>query len=78
MPRTILLDGQRLTRRDFYRRGAGESPRGPSPRARAAMQKSRAWVEKIIAEKQVVYGVTTAWGASPPNTLTRPRLANCN
>ena len=27
------------------------------------MQKSRAWVEKIIAEKQVVYGVTTGVGS---------------
>ena len=63
MPRTILLDGQRLTRRDFSAVVLGNHRVGLSPRARVAMQKSRAWVEKIIAEKQVVYGVTTGVGS---------------
>ena len=63
MPRTIPIDGQHLTRRDFYAIVAENHPVGVSPRARAAMRKSRAWVEKIIAEKQVVYGVTTGVGS---------------
>ena len=63
MPRTILIDGQHLTRRDFYAVVAENHAVDLSPRARAAMRKSRAWVEKIIAEKQVVYGVTTGVGS---------------
>ncbi len=63
MPRTILLDGQRLARRDFYAVVLHNHRVGLSRRARRAMEKSRAWVEKIIAEKQVVYGVTTGVGS---------------
>jgi histidine ammonia-lyase len=63
MPSTILLDGQHLTRRDFYAVVLDGHRVGLSPRARLAMLKSRACVEKIIAEKQVVYGVTTGVGS---------------
>ncbi len=63
MPRTILLDGQHLTRRDFYAIVLEKHQVEISPRARIAMQKSRATVEKIIAEKQAVYGVTTGVGS---------------
>jgi histidine ammonia-lyase len=63
MPRTILLDGQHLTRRDFIAVVLGNHQVGLSPRARASMKRSRALVEKIIAEKQVVYGVTTGVGS---------------
>ncbi|MGD1155079.1 MAG: histidine ammonia-lyase [Terriglobia bacterium] len=63
MPRTILLDGRQLTRRDFYAVVLRNHRVGLSRRARLAMQRSRAWVEKVIAEKQVVYGVTTGVGS---------------
>jgi histidine ammonia-lyase len=63
MPRTILIDGQRLTRREFSAVVLKGEKVGLSPRAKGAMLKSRAWVEKIIAEKQVVYGVTTGVGS---------------
>jgi histidine ammonia-lyase len=63
MPRKILLDGQHLTRRDFYDVVLENHRAGLSPRAAVLMKKSRAWVEKIIAEKQVVYGVTTGVGS---------------
>ncbi len=63
MAQTILLDGRRLTRRDFYAVVLGNHRVGLAPRARAAMRESRALVEKIIAEKQVVYGVTTGVGS---------------
>jgi histidine ammonia-lyase len=63
MPRTILLNGQQLTRRDFYAVVLGNHRVRLSPRAHVAMQKSRAYVEKIIAEKQLVYGVTTGVGS---------------
>ena len=63
MPRTILLDGLHLTRRDFSAVVLENRPVALSPRARKKMQESRAYVEKIIVEKQVVYGVTTGVGS---------------
>ena len=78
MPQTILLDGRRLTRRDFYAVVLGNHRVGLAPRARVAMRESRALVEKIIAEKQVVYGVTTGVEAFPPSTLIPPQRGNCN
>ncbi len=63
MPRAILLDGLRLTRRDFSAVVLENCPVRLSPRARAAMRKSRALIERIIAEKQLVYGVTTGVGS---------------
>ena len=63
MPRIILLDGQHLTRRDFSAVVLDNHQVGLSPGARSAMQRSRAVVEKIIAQKQVVYGVTTGVGS---------------
>jgi histidine ammonia-lyase len=63
MARKILLDGRHLTRRDFSAVVRENCPVGLSPQARKQMQKSRSWVETIIAEKQVVYGVTTGVGS---------------
>jgi histidine ammonia-lyase len=63
MARTLLLTGRDLTRGDFYdvidrnRRVALE------PRAERAMKRSRRLVERMIAGKQVVYGVTTGVGS---------------
>ena len=63
MPTPILLDGLHLTRRDFYAIALEGRRVGLSRRARIAMRKSRALVEKLIADKQVVYGVTTGVGS---------------
>ncbi|MDR3674650.1 MAG: histidine ammonia-lyase [Acidobacteriota bacterium] len=60
---TILIDGRRLTRREFHAVVLGNHPVDLSPQARRAMRLSRASVEKIIAEKQVVYGVNTGVGS---------------
>jgi histidine ammonia-lyase len=59
----ILIDGRRLTRRDFCAVVLGNHRVDLSPQAHRAMQRSRASVEKIIAEKQVVYGVNTGVGS---------------
>ncbi len=63
MPRKILLDGLHLTRREFAAVVLENRPVALSPQARKRMRESRAWVEKIIAQKQVVYGVTTGVGS---------------
>ncbi len=63
MPRTLLLTGHNLRREDFYDVVLENRPVGLHSRARRAMAQSRAVVEKMIAEKKVVYGVTTGVGS---------------
>ncbi len=63
MPRTLQLTGSTLTRQDFEQVVCHGRRVGLHPRARRAMRRSRALVEKLIAGKKVVYGVTTGFGA---------------
>ena len=63
MPRTLLLNGNKLTREDFYHVVLEGRRVALAPRARAAMKRSRALVERLIAEKKAVYGVTTGVGS---------------
>jgi len=63
MPRTLFLTGHKLTRRDYYEVVLEGRRVALAPRARRAMQRSRHLVEKMMAEKQVVYGVTTGVGS---------------
>ncbi|MCJ7504589.1 MAG: aromatic amino acid lyase, partial [Acidobacteriia bacterium] len=62
MARPLLLTGKNLTREDFYAVVLENRRVALDPRARRAMQRSRALVEKMIREKKVVYGVTTGFG----------------
>jgi histidine ammonia-lyase len=63
MPQTLLLTGNKLTRKDFYEVVKDDRRVALAPAARRAMQRSRALVERVIAEKRVVYGVTTGVGS---------------
>lgn len=63
MPRTLLLNGRDLTRSDFYDVAFDRRAVGLAPAARRAMQQSRALVEKFIAERRVIYGVSTGVGS---------------
>jgi len=63
MARPLLLTGHNLTRRDFYDVVLRNRRVSLAPRARRAMEHSRALVERLIAEKQTVYGVTTGVGS---------------
>ncbi len=63
MPRPILLTGKDLTRPEFYEVVFDGRRVALHPRARRAMQRSRVLVEKLIARKEVVYGVTTGVGS---------------
>jgi histidine ammonia-lyase len=63
MPRTLLLTGADLTRRDFYEVVLENRRVALHPRARRAMWRSRALVDELIARKEVVYGVTTGVGS---------------
>ncbi len=63
MPRPLQLTGRTLTRRNFYEVVFEGRPVKLAQSARRAMVRSRAVVEKMIAEKQIVYGVTTGVGS---------------
>jgi histidine ammonia-lyase len=63
MPRPVQLTGTKLTRDDFDAVVRGYRRVTLHPRARRAMQRSRALIERLIAEKIPVYGVTTGVGS---------------
>ena len=63
MPCPLQLTGHNLTRSDFYQVVFGNRRVALHPRARGAMKRSRALIEKMIREKRVVYGVTTGVGS---------------
>lgn len=57
----ILIDGHTLTI-ELVAAVAGGQTVGLAGSAIAAMEKSRAYVEQLIADKKVVYGITTGFG----------------
>jgi histidine ammonia-lyase len=63
MSRSLLLTGCDLTRDDFYQVVLEGRPVKLASSARREMRASRALVEKLIAEKQTVYAVTTGVGS---------------
>lgn len=63
MPSPVLLTGHNLTRNDFHHVVLENRRVAIHPRARRAMARSRALIEKLIREKRVVYGVTTGVGS---------------
>lgn len=60
--RPILLDGYRLTFRDFAAIARRGSWVGLTPEAEGRVKASRALVEDLVAKGRVVYGVTTGFG----------------
>jgi histidine ammonia-lyase len=59
----IQLTGYKLTRDDFDAVVRGYRRVAIHPRARRAMKRSRALIERLITDKAVVYGVTTGVGS---------------
>jgi histidine ammonia-lyase len=59
----LLLTGHRLTRADFYSVVLEGRRARLHPRARRAMARSRALINRMIAGKSPVYGVTTGVGS---------------
>jgi len=58
----LLLDGHSLTIDQLYRASDGNTSLSIAKSARTAMQKSRNTVEQWIANKEIIYGVTTGFG----------------
>jgi len=63
MVKRLLLTGLNLTPTDFYDVVLESRPVGLHPDARRAMARSRALVDRVIAERRVVYAVTTGVGS---------------
>ena len=63
MLRLLQLTGHNLTRENFHEVVFKNRGVALHPRARLAMKRSRAMIERMIREKQVVYGVTTGVGS---------------
>jgi histidine ammonia-lyase len=58
----LALDGAGLTLADVRRVALDYQPVALAPSSREAMARSRAYVERLLAEDRVVYGVTTGFG----------------
>lgn len=74
MSRAIAVDGNSLTIEQVLAVARGKTRVTLSPGARKKMKRSRAWVEKAVRDRVVVYGVTTGFGAFqnvsiPPDEL---------
>lgn len=63
MSSTLWLTGRHLTRQDFYEVVLEGRRVALHPRARRAMERSRAVVERMIRQKRTVYAVTTGVGS---------------
>jgi len=63
MTKRLLLTGLDLTRNDFYEVVLKNRDVGLHPDARRAMASSRALIDRMIAERKVVYAVTTGVGS---------------
>src|SRR5271167_3948910 len=63
MTNRLLLTGLNLTRPDFYDVALENRPVGLHPDARRAMSRSRALIDRVIAERKVVYAVPTGVGS---------------
>ena len=62
-PRTIWIDGNRLSIDDVVAVARGGDHVRIAAAAISRMQRSRNWVEKAVRDRAVVYGVTTGFGA---------------
>ncbi len=58
----LALDGEGLTLADVRRVAVDHQPVALTPRSREAMDRSRAYVAKLLEEDRVVYGITTGFG----------------
>ncbi|MQL52289.1 histidine ammonia-lyase [Desulfofundulus thermobenzoicus] len=58
----VSLDGESLDIEQVVRVARQHAPVFLEPAARLSMEKSRRMVQQIVAEKQVVYGITTGFG----------------
>ncbi len=57
------LDGQSLTLADVVAVARDAAPVSLAPAARAAMGRTRAWVESVLATDRPIYGVNTGFGS---------------
>ncbi|HEX9373546.1 MAG TPA: histidine ammonia-lyase [Roseiflexaceae bacterium] len=71
---TLMLTGEPLTIADVVAVARGGRPVALAPQAVERIAKARALVERIVAEQQVCYGVTTGFGALSKVHIPAERL----
>ena len=59
----ISIDGHSLSISEVVEVARNNKKVGLSSKAKLAIEKSRAWVEKSVAEGKVMYGISTGFGA---------------
>jgi len=74
MPETVRLDGRSLTPERFLAVVRGGAIVAVAPAARAAVEASRAAVERAVDAGRPVYGVTTGFGALSTVTIPREKV----
>ncbi|HET7586039.1 MAG TPA: histidine ammonia-lyase [Gemmatimonadaceae bacterium] len=75
MNRTIELDGQSLTIADVEAVACGRAHVALSARARARIAAARGVVQRLVAEGEVAYGVTTGFGKLSDVAIPAGKLA---
>ncbi len=70
----ITIDGSRLTIGDVVSVARNNASAALSTQAKARMQKSRAWVEWAVKNHDIVYGVTTGFGANQDKIIPREKI----
>ena len=70
----LVVDGESLTIEEVVRLGKGDFKIQLSAEAKERVRKSRAFLEEIVAENRVVYGVTTGFGKFATTVIDRQSL----
>ena len=68
---SIILSGQGLTIKDLTRIARGFEYVEIDQSSRYKLEKSRAFVEKVVDEDRIVYGLTTGFGSFKDKTITK-------
>ena len=70
----LVVDGNSLTTEDVVKLGDGKFKIQLSAEAKERVRKSRDFLEEIVAENRVVYGVTTGFGKFATTVIDRHSL----
>jgi histidine ammonia-lyase len=75
MPTPVLLDGHSLTPDQVWAVAVDRAPVELAADARARVDRARAIVDRVVAQHDVVYGVTTGFGKLSEIAIPHERLA---
>ena len=76
--KTIIIDGEHLIIEDIVQVAREGAVVELSDSSRKKIQKARGWVEKIIEQKEPVYGINTGFGVFSENSISSEDLIKLN